>query len=89
MWRKGGERLDRWDSDALGYDRAAMQLRPPSLDHGLVSGLWAIGLGLFILLGAVAVGVQTATAFIVAGLAAAVIFVYVRRFGEDRPRPRA
>jgi hypothetical protein len=89
MWRNGRERLVYRQSEALGYDRAAMQLRPPSLDHGLVSGLWAIGLGLFILLGAMAVGVQTATAFIVAGLAAAVIFVYVRLYGEDRPRPRA
>lgn len=65
-----------------------MHLRPPSLDHGFVSGLWAIGLGLFILLGAVAIGVQAATAFIVAGLAAAVIFVFVRLRGEDRPGPR-
>jgi hypothetical protein len=65
-----------------------MHLRPPSLDHGLVSGLWAIGLGLFILFGAMAVGVQAATAIIVAGLSAAVIFVFVRLYGEDRPRPR-
>lgn len=89
MWRNGRERLVYRQSEALGYDRAAMQLRPPSLDHGLVSGLWAIGLGLFILLGSVAVGVDKATAFIVSGLAAALIFVYVRLYGEDRPGPRA
>jgi hypothetical protein len=88
MWRKGRERLVQGRCEALGYDRATMHLRPPSLDHGLVSGLWAIGLGLFILLGAMSVGVQAATAFIVAGLSAAVIFVYVRLYGEDRPRPR-
>ena len=62
-----------------------MHLRPPSLDHGFVSGLWAVGLGLFILLGAVAVGVDAATAFIVAGLAAAVIYFYVRLYGGERP----
>ena len=88
MWRRGRERLVQERSEALGYDRATMHLRPPSLDHGLVSGLWAIGLGLFILLGAMSVGVQAATAFIVAGLSAGVIFVYVRLYGEDRPRPR-
>jgi hydrogenase/urease accessory protein HupE len=76
-------------SEALGYDRTAMHLNPPSLDHGLVSGLWAIFFGLFLFFGAVAVGVQTATALIVAGLAAALIFVFVRLCGEDRPRPRA
>ena len=37
-----------------------MHLRPPSFDHGFVSGLWAIGLGLFILLGSIGyVGVGT------------------------------
>ena len=45
-----------------------MHLRPPSLDHGLVSGLWGIGLGLFILLGSMAIGVAAGTAFIVAGV---------------------
>jgi hydrogenase/urease accessory protein HupE len=66
-----------------------VHLRPPSLDHGLVSGIWAIVLGLVILLFELGVGVQKATAFIVAALAAALIFVYVRLYGEDRPGPRA
>ena len=55
-----------------------MHLRPPSLDHGLVSGLWGIGLGLFILLGSMAIGVAAGTAFIVAGVSAALIYFYVR-----------
>jgi hypothetical protein len=63
-----------------------MHLRPPSLDHGLVSGVWAIGLGLLILLGALALGLDKATSFIVAGLAAAAIFVYVRLYGEEELR---
>jgi tellurite resistance protein TehA-like permease len=66
-----------------------VSLRPPSFDHGFVSGIWAITFGLIILLGALGLGVQTATAFIIAALGAALIFVYVRLYGEDRPGPRA
>ena len=62
-----------------------MHLRMPSLDHGLVSGMWAIGLGLFLLLGMLALGVGKGTAFIVAALAAGAIFLFVRIYGEDRP----
>jgi hypothetical protein len=63
-----------------------MHLRPPSFDHGTVSGLWAIGLGLLILLGSLAFGLDAGTAFIVAGLAAGAIFVYVRLYGEEELR---
>jgi hypothetical protein len=63
-----------------------MQLRPPSLDHGTVSGIWAIGLGLLILLGSLAFGLDAGTAFIVAALAAAAIFIYVRLYGEEELR---
>jgi uncharacterized membrane protein len=66
-----------------------VHLRPPSFDHGLVSGIWAITFGIIILLGSMALGVQKATAFIIAALGAALIFVYVRLYGEDRPGPRA
>jgi hypothetical protein len=60
-----------------------VQLRPPSFDHGFVSALWAIGLGLFILLGSMAVGLDKGTAFIIAPLAAAAIYLYVRVYGEE------
>jgi CBS-domain-containing membrane protein len=60
-----------------------VHLRPPALDHGLVSALWAIGLGLFILLGSIAVGLDKGTAFIVAPLAAAAIYLFVRIYGEE------
>ena len=63
-----------------------MRLRPPSFDHGVVSFMWAAGLGLFILLGAIAIGVSTATAFIVAAVAAGAIFLYVRIYGEEQLR---
>ncbi len=60
-----------------------MHLRPPSIDHGVVSFVWALGLALFIWLGAMAVGVSAATAVIVAALAGGAIFLYVRLYGED------
>ena len=63
-----------------------MHLRPPSLDHGTVSGLWAIGLGVLILLGSLALGVGAGTAFIVSAVAAGAIFFYVRLYGEEELR---
>ena len=62
-----------------------MHLRLPSIAHGVVAALWAIGLGLFLLLGMLSIGVDKGTAFIIAPLAAGAIFLYVRIYGEDRP----
>ena len=64
-----------------------MHLRPPSFDHGVISFAWAIGLGLFLWLGMLAIGVSGATAFIMSALAACAIFFYVRLFGEEEFRP--
>ena len=63
--------------------------RPPSIDHGVVSFLWALGLGVFIWGGLLAVGVSRATSFIFAAIAACAIFLFVRIFGEERPRRQA
>ena len=63
-----------------------MHLRPPSIDHGVISFLWAFGLGLFIWLGMLSIGVSKPTAFILAAVAAFLIFLYVRVYGEDEPR---
>ena len=63
--------------------------RPPSVDHGVISFLWALVFGVFLWLGMAAVGVSSATAFIVAAVAAFVIFLYVRVYGEDTPRRQA
>ena len=65
-----------------------MHLRPPSFDHGFVSGLWGIGLGLYIVLGGLALGLGRAESFIIGGVAAAAIYFYVRLYGQDEPRPR-
>ena len=63
-----------------------MHLRPPSLDHGVISFAWGFGLGLYVLVGLLGVGVEKATAFIVAAVSAGVIFLFVRLFGEEEPR---
>ena len=65
-----------------------MHLRPPSVDHGVQSGLWAIGLGLYIFLGMVAVGIAQALSIIIAAVSAGAIFVFVRTHGEDPPGSR-
>jgi hypothetical protein len=63
-----------------------MHLRQPSIDRGVTSFLWAFGLGLYIWLGMLAVGVSGATAFIFSLLAAGAIFLFVRLYGGDEPR---
>ena len=60
--------------------------RPPSFDHGTTSALWAIGLGLYVFLGLLAIGVALGTAFVVALVATGLIFLYVRLYGADEPR---
>lgn len=65
-----------------------MHLRLPSFDHGFVSFLWAVGLGLYLWLGMLAVGVDGATAFILAAVAGFGIFFFVRLYGEEEPRMR-
>jgi hypothetical protein len=63
-----------------------MHLRPPSFDHGTVSGVWAIVFGLFILFGSIAVGLEKSTAIILGALSAGVIFLFVRLYGEEELR---
>jgi hypothetical protein len=60
--------------------------RPPSIDHGVVSFIWALALGLFLWAGMLAVGVSQATAVLLAVVAAFLIFLYVRLYGEEEVR---
>jgi hypothetical protein len=60
-----------------------VHLRPPSIDRGVTSFLWAFGLGLYIWLGLVAVGVAKGTALLLALLSFGAIFLFVRVYGED------
>ena len=66
-----------------------MHLRMPSFDRGLTSFLWAVGLGLYLWLGMLAIGIDGATAFIFAGLCAGAIFLFVRLYGGDEVRPQS
>ena len=69
-----------------GVTLRAVHLRPPSFDHGFTSGLWAIGLGLFILLGSISVGLDKGTAFVISPLAAIAIYLLVRTRGREDVR---
>jgi hypothetical protein len=67
-----------------------MHLRPPSIDHGVQSFLWAAVFFLFLWFGMLAVGVSSATSFILALVLGALIFLFVRTFGEEElAGPRA
>ena len=65
-----------------------MHLRMPSIDHGLQSFGWAVLFFLILWFGMLAVGVSGATAFILALVLGAAIFLFVRLTGEDVPGPR-
>ena len=66
-----------------------MHIRPPSIDHGITSFIWAFILGLLLWVFLLGIGIAHGTAFIVAVIAMCVIFLYVRLYGEDeQPRKR-
>jgi hypothetical protein len=65
-----------------------MHLRPPSIDRGVTSAAWAIGLALFLFFGMWSVGVAPGTSFILSALAGGAIFLFVRVYGEDEPPQR-
>ena len=65
-----------------------LKLRPPSIDHGVISFVWGLVLGVLLWLFMIAVGVSKPTAFIISAVAGCAIFLYVRQYGEDEPRPR-
>ena len=60
--------------------------RPPSIDKGVAAFLWAFGFFLYLWLGMVAVDVGKGTSFILAAVASGAIFLYIRIYGEERPR---
>ena len=61
-----------------------MHLRPPAFSPGFTSLLWGVGLGIFIWLGLLAIGISSGTAFLFGLVAAVLIFFYVRLFGADQ-----
>jgi hypothetical protein len=64
-----------------------VHLRMPSVSQGAQAGLWAIFFGLLIALGSISLDVDTPTAWIVGGLCAGAIFLFVRLRGADQVRP--
>jgi len=63
--------------------RRTVHLRPPSIDRGITSFLWALGLGVFVWIGSRAVGVDKGTAFLLGVISFGAIFLFVRTHGED------
>jgi hypothetical protein len=60
-----------------------VHLRPPAFSHGFTSFLWALGLGLFVWIGLLAVDVSGGSAFLFGFLAGVGIFFFVRLYGVD------
>lgn len=66
----------------------AVQLppRPPAFSPGFTSFLWGLGLGLYIWIGLLAVGVGGGSAFLFGLVLGVLIFFFVRLRGEDQLR---
>jgi len=62
-----------------------VHLRPPSIDPGITSFIWAFLLGLFVWFGLLAIGVSQGTALIFALLAFGAMFLFIRLQGGDDP----
>ena len=65
-----------------------MHLRPPSIDHGIISFVWALVLAVLLWLFMMGIGISKPTAVIISALAGCAIFLYVRLYGEDELRQR-
>ena len=63
-----------------------MHLRPPSVDHGVQSFIWAVVFFLVLYLGMVAIEVSKATALVLSLVVAFLVFLLVRTRGEPDPR---
>jgi len=62
-----------------------MRFHPPSIDQGVIALLWAVGLGIYIYFGLLAVGASGATAIVITLVAAGAIWLFVRVRGENAP----
>lgn len=63
-----------------------MHLRAPAIDHGVISFIWALFFGLLIWLGGSMIGYNGAVTFMLGSVAAFLIFLFVRVYGEEEPR---
>ena len=62
--------------------------RPPSIDQGVIAAIWAVGLGIYIYFGLLAVGASGATAIVITLVSFAAIWLFVRLRGEEVPERR-
>lgn len=62
--------------------------RLPAISQGVVAFLWGLFLGAYIWLGSLAVGVSGGTAFIIGAVCGFLIFLLVRVYGADAPKPQ-
>ena len=62
-----------------------VHFRPPSIDKGVTAFIWGVGLGFYVYFGLLAVGSSGAFAIVMAMLATAGIWLFVRLRGEDDP----
>jgi hypothetical protein len=62
-----------------------MHLRPPSIDPGVTSFIWAFVLALFVWAGQLAVGVSSGTALVIALLSFGGMFLFIRLQGGNDP----
>jgi hypothetical protein len=71
----------------LRFSRIATVHRPnpPSIDPGITAFVWALLLALYVYFGLLAIGAKGAFAIVMALLAFAAIWLFVRLRGEDRP----
>ena len=58
---------------------------PPSIDPGVMAFVWALLLAVYVYFGLLAVGASGAFSIVIAPLAFAAIWLFVRLRGEDRP----
>jgi hypothetical protein len=63
-----------------------MHFRMPSIDQGVQAFVWAMVFFLYLWLGALAVGVDGATAFIISLVVGAAVWLFVRTRGGEKPR---
>jgi hypothetical protein len=68
--------------------QAVPHFRLPAISHGVVSFIWGLFFGAFIWSGMLSVGVSGGTSFVIGAVAGFLIFLYVRVYGADEPRPR-
>ena len=57
--------------------------RPPHIDHGVIALIWAVGLGIFIYFGLLAIGTSGAFAIVIAMVSTAGIWLFVRARGDS------